>query len=104
MNIGEVLDEITATQQRLAVLRCLVEYIETFLPSDTEEAETFYVEEPCLNPEVPTSIVEEILTKITSIQDEQFGNLEKLKQLETKDGKPAKRATRKRKPAGTKSK
>ena len=104
MKIGDVLDELTATQHRLAVLRCLVEYIETFLPSDTEDAEVFYVEEPCLQPEVPTTIVEEILTKITNIQDEQFGNLEKLKSLETKDGKPAKRTTRKRKPAASKPK
>ena len=96
MKIGEVLNEITATQHRLAVLRCLVEYIETFLPSDTEQPEVFYVEEPCLQPEVPLSIVEEVLAKITTYQDEQRSNLEKLNQMETKNGKPAKPSRRRK--------
>jgi len=103
MNIGEVLNEITATQHRLAVLASLVEYIETFLPSDVDEAEVFFVEGPCLEPEVPTSIVEEILEKITTIQGEQFSHLEKLRKMETKDVKP-KRSPRKRKPASKSSK
>lgn len=98
MNIGEVLDEITATQHRLAVVRCIVEYLETFLPSDTESPEVFYVEEPCLRPEVPLGIVEEVLAKITTFQDEQLCGLEKLKQMETKNGKPTKREPRGRKP------
>ncbi len=76
MNIGEVLDEITATQHRLTVLVSLVEYLETFLPSDTEDAEVFFVEGPCLEPEVPTLIVEEILEKITNIRGEQVAHLE----------------------------
>lgn len=88
MNIGEVLSEITATQHRLAVIDSLLEYIETFLPSDTEKPETFYVEGPCLEPEVPTSIVEEVLEKISKLQGEQMEHLEKLKKMETKDGKP----------------
>lgn len=88
MNIGEVLSEITATQHRLAVIGSLVEYVETFLPSDTSEPETFFVEGPCLEPEVPTTIVEEILEKITNIQGEQLKHLENLKKMETKDAKP----------------
>lgn len=94
MNIGEVLSEITATQHRLAVLGSLVEYIETFLPSDTEQAEVFFVEGPCLEPEVPTTIVEEILEQLTKIQDEQVKHLDKLKKMETKDGKSKPRAKR----------
>tara|TARA_Y100000114_G_C11763332_1_gene331235 strand:+ start:712 stop:1029 length:318 start_codon:yes stop_codon:yes gene_type:complete len=101
MNIGEVLDEITATQHRLAVISSLVEYIETFLPSDTEGAEVFFVEGPCLQPEVPTSIVEEILELVTKIQGEQNSHLENLRKMETKDVKPKpKRSTRSRKPRG----
>ena len=100
MKIGEVLNEITATQHRLAVITSLIEYLETFLPSDTEPPEMFYVEGPCLEPEVPTSIVEEVLEKITKIQSEQSSRLDNLNKMETKDGKSkprAKRSTRARK-------
>lgn len=101
MKIGEVLSEITATQHRLAVINSLLEYLETFLPSDTETPETFYVEGPCLEPEVPTAIVEEVLEKITKIHGEQSSHLEKLNKMETKDGKPKPRSKRRttRKPS-----
>ena len=98
MKIGEVLDEITATQHRLAVIASLVEYLETFLPSDTEPPEMFYVEGPCLEPEVPTSIVEEVLEKITKIRAEQSSRLDNLNKMETKDGKPKPKPRAKRSP------
>lgn len=99
MKIGEVLSQITAAQHKLAVLGSVVEYVETFLPSDTEDAEVFFVEGPCLEPEVPTDIVEEILESITKIQSEQIALLEKLRGMETKDVKPKRSPRRSKKPA-----
>tara|TARA_B100000886_G_scaffold53223_1_gene32743 strand:+ start:1154 stop:1459 length:306 start_codon:yes stop_codon:yes gene_type:complete len=97
MKIGEVLNEITSTQHRLAVLASVVEYLETFLPNDTEAPETFYVDGPCLIPEVPVDIVEEVLDQIVKIQGEQEKRLENLNKMETKDVKPKRprRSTRK---------
>ena len=99
MKIGEVLNEMTSTQHRLAVIASVVEYLETFLPSDTEKPETFYVDGPCLIPEVPVSVVEEVLDQILKIQGEQEKRLENLNKMETKDVKPKRARRNTRKPA-----
>ena len=104
MKIGEVIKEITTTQHKLAVLESVIEYIENFLPSDTGEAEVFFVSEPCLEPEVPAEVVEEVLESVTKIQAEHVARLEKLEGMETKDVKPrAKRSPRRSKKPATKS-
>jgi uncharacterized coiled-coil protein SlyX len=106
MNIQEVLREIVKKQHSVAVFKDIIEYLEEYLPTDTDPdpEERLTVDGSCLEATVTYEAIESVIETLSGILNEQQKELDKLNATETKpNGKSrkqpaAKKRTAKRKP------
>tara|TARA_B100000131_G_scaffold221323_1_gene212862 strand:+ start:45385 stop:45714 length:330 start_codon:yes stop_codon:yes gene_type:complete len=102
MNIQEVLSEIVKRQHSIAVYSDVIDYLEEYLPSDTEPVpeETLTVEGSCFEPKVTQEAIEAVIETLSGILSEEQKELDKLNSMEIKPNEkprkqPAKRSATK---------
>ena len=105
MKIEEVLNAIVARQHKIAVLNSLQEHLEEYVPTDIspEPEYEIFVEDPCLVPVVTQKAIEDVISVLTGLIEEEQKELNKLTSLETKPNgrtrKPSPRKSSTRKPS-----
>jgi hypothetical protein len=106
MKIEAVIGAITDAQHKLAVYDEVINFLsDCYLSSDTDDGdegpETLTVNEPCLVPEVPQTVIDIVIEEIVSLRDKDCAELTRLRSLEiaTNAGR-SKKPRGKRKPSG----
>lgn len=83
MKVEQLIDEMVSLQHQKAVLDALIYFLEIYLPNDDgSPAKTLLVQDPCLVPQVPIKVVENVIDDLYARSQDLELQIHKMKEME----------------------